>query len=65
MFRKFPRSAVDYPVPVRCERDRPQAGCNATIPAGGNTSLGFQGSRTSDDAALTAFTLDGAICTTG
>ena len=36
---------------------------NATIPAGGNTSLGFQGTWTSSDAAPTAFTINGTACT--
>ena len=37
---------------------------NATIAAGGNTSLGFQGTWTSSDAAPTSFTLNGTTCTT-
>jgi O-glycosyl hydrolase len=37
---------------------------NATIAAGGNTSLGFQGTWTNSDAAPTAFTLNGTPCTT-
>jgi O-glycosyl hydrolase len=37
---------------------------NATITAGGNTSLGFQGTWTASDAAPTAFTLNGTSCTT-
>ncbi len=41
------------------------ARCNATIPAGGDASSGFQGSRTSSDAAPTAFTLNRAAYTTG
>jgi O-glycosyl hydrolase len=41
------------------------AGYNATIAAGGSTSLGFQGTWTNSDAAPTAFTVNGAACTTG
>ncbi|HEX5117018.1 MAG TPA: endo-1,4-beta-xylanase [Pseudonocardiaceae bacterium] len=37
-------------------------GYNATIPAGGNTTLGFQGTWTSNDAAPTAFTVNGKAC---
>jgi len=40
------------------------ASYNATIAAGANTSLGFQGTWTSSDAAPTAFTLNGNNCTT-
>jgi Cellulose binding domain/Putative Ig domain len=36
---------------------------NATIAAGGNTSLGFQGTWSASDAAPTAFTLNGTPCT--
>jgi len=35
---------------------------NGTIPAGGSTSLGFQGTWTTSDAAPTAFTVNGAAC---
>ena len=35
---------------------------NASIPAGGSTQLGFQGTWTSSDAAPTAFTLNGTAC---
>jgi len=38
---------------------------NGTIPAGGNTSFGFQGTWTSNDANPTTFTLNGTACTTG
>ena len=37
---------------------------NATIEAGGNTSLGFQGTWTTSNAAPTAFTLNGTSCAT-
>jgi len=37
---------------------------NGTIAAGGNTSLGFQGTWTNSDAAPTAFTVNGNTCTT-
>ena len=37
---------------------------NGTIPAGGSTSLGFQGAWTSSDAAPTAFTVNGSPCAT-
>ena len=37
---------------------------NATIAAGGNTSLGFQGTWTNSDATPTAFTVNGASCAT-
>ena len=37
---------------------------NATIAAGGNTSLGFQGTWTNSDAVPTSFTVNGATCTT-
>jgi len=40
------------------------ASYNATIAAGASTSLGFQGTWTSSDAAPTAFTLNGNSCTT-
>jgi O-glycosyl hydrolase len=40
------------------------ASYNATIAAGANTSLGFQGTWTSSDAVPTAFTLNGSNCTT-
>jgi endo-1,4-beta-xylanase len=39
------------------------ASYNGAIAAGGNTSIGFQGTWTSSDAAPTAFTLNGATCT--
>jgi O-glycosyl hydrolase len=35
---------------------------NATIPAGGMTSLGFQGTWTTSDAAPAAFTVNGVAC---
>jgi O-glycosyl hydrolase len=38
------------------------ASYNGSIPAGGNTSLGFQGTWTSSDAAPTSFTLNGTAC---
>ena len=38
------------------------ASYNGTIPAAGSTSLGFQGTWTSSDAAPTSFTLNGAAC---
>jgi hypothetical protein len=37
---------------------------NASIPAGGSTSLGFQGTWTSSDASPTSFSVNGAPCTT-
>ena len=37
---------------------------NGSIAAGANTSLGFQGTWTSSDAAPTSFTLNGTTCTT-
>jgi hypothetical protein len=37
---------------------------NATIPVGGNATFGFQGTWTSSDASPTAFTVNGATCTT-
>jgi hypothetical protein len=37
---------------------------NNTIAAGGNVTLGFQGTWTNSDAAPTAFTVNGATCTT-
>ena len=40
------------------------ASYNGAIASGGNTSLGFQGTWTNSDAAPTAFTLNGATCTT-
>jgi O-glycosyl hydrolase len=40
------------------------ASYNGTIAPGGNTSLGFQGTWTSSDAVPTAFTVNGAACTT-
>ena len=40
------------------------ASYNAAIAPGGNTSLGFQGTWASSDAAPTAFTVNGAACTT-
>ena len=36
---------------------------NAAIPAGGSTSIGFQGTQTGNAAAPSAFTLNGAACT--
>jgi Cellulose binding domain len=39
------------------------ASYNGTIAAGGSTSLGFQGTWASSDAAPTAFTLNGTTCT--
>ena len=39
------------------------ASYNGTIPASGSTSLGFQGTWTSSDAAPASFTLNGAACT--
>lgn len=41
------------------------ASYNGTIAAGSNTSFGFQGTWTNNDAAPTAFTLNGGACTTG
>ncbi len=38
---------------------------NATIPAGGSQSFGFQGTWTSNDANPTSFTLNGATCVSG
>jgi O-glycosyl hydrolase len=38
---------------------------NATIAPGGSTSIGFQGTWTSSDAAPTAFSLNGNACSTG
>jgi hypothetical protein len=35
---------------------------NADIPAGGSTSLGFQGSWSTSDAAPTSFTVNGTVC---
>jgi O-glycosyl hydrolase len=40
------------------------ASYNGTIAPGGNTSLGFQGTWTNSDAVPTAFTVNGAACTT-
>ncbi|MGD0603190.1 MAG: cellulose binding domain-containing protein, partial [Streptosporangiaceae bacterium] len=37
---------------------------NATIAAGGSTSLGFQGTWTTSDATPTAFSVNGTACTT-
>jgi len=37
---------------------------NATIAAGGSTSMGFQGTWASSDAVPTAFTVNGTACTT-
>jgi O-glycosyl hydrolase len=37
---------------------------NATIAAGGNTSLGFQGTWSASDSAPTSFTLNGTPCST-
>jgi hypothetical protein len=39
------------------------ASYNGAIAAGGSTSVGFQGTWTSSDAAPTAFTLNGGNCT--
>jgi non-reducing end alpha-L-arabinofuranosidase len=39
------------------------ASYNGSIAAGGNTSLGFQGTWTNSDAAPTSFTLNGTACT--
>ena len=39
------------------------ASYNGTIPASGSTSLGFQGTWASSDAAPASFTLNGAACT--
>jgi hypothetical protein len=36
---------------------------NGSIPAGGNTSLGFQGTWTNSDAAPTSFAVNGVTCT--
>ncbi|HZR51615.1 MAG TPA: glycoside hydrolase family 48 protein [Streptosporangiaceae bacterium] len=36
---------------------------NATIPAGGNTAMGFQGTWTNSDAAPTSFAVNGTTCT--
>jgi hypothetical protein len=38
---------------------------NATLAAGGNVSFGFQGTWSGNDATPTAYTLNGAGCTTG
>ncbi len=38
---------------------------NASIPAGGNTTLGFQVSHTGNSAAPSGFTLNGTACSTG
>ncbi len=40
------------------------ASYNASIPAGGNISAGFQGTWTASDAAPASFTLNGTTCTT-
>ena len=40
------------------------ASYNASIAPGGSTSLGFQGTWNTSDAAPAAFTLNGATCTT-
>ena len=39
------------------------ASYNGAIPAGGSTSLGFQGTWTNSDATPTSFTLNGTTCT--
>jgi acetylxylan esterase len=39
------------------------ASYNATIPAGGSTSLGFQGTWAASDAAPTSFSVNGTTCT--
>ncbi len=36
---------------------------NATIPAGANTAMGFQGTWTNSDAAPTSFAVNGTTCT--
>jgi len=41
------------------------AAYNGTIPAGGSATVGFIGSWTGTNAAPTAYTLNGATCTTG
>ncbi|WP_200824324.1 cellulose binding domain-containing protein [Nonomuraea solani] len=41
------------------------ASYNATIPAGGSQSFGFQGTWTGNNANPTGFALNGAACTTG
>jgi endo-1,4-beta-xylanase len=38
---------------------------NASIPAGGNTTMGFQVSHTGNGAAPASFTLNGVACTLG
>jgi hypothetical protein len=40
-------------------------GYNATIPAGGNTSFGFQGTWSSNDSNPTVFKLNGTTCSDG
>ena len=40
------------------------ASYNANIAPGGSTSLGFQGTWTTNDTSPAAFTLNGATCTT-
>jgi endo-1,4-beta-xylanase len=40
------------------------ASYNGSIPVNGSTTVGFQGTWTNSDAAPTAFTLNGATCTT-
>lgn len=39
-------------------------GYNASIPAGGSTSLGFQGTWSTSDAVPTSFTVNGTTCST-
>jgi cellulase/cellobiase CelA1 len=39
------------------------ASYNGTLAPGGNTTVGFQGTWTSSDAAPTSFTLNGTSCT--
>jgi hypothetical protein len=43
----------------------PNVSYNATIPAGGSTSFGFQGTWTAGDANPAAYALNGAACTAG
>ena len=38
-------------------------GYNGTIPAGGSTSVGFQGTWSSSDASPTSFAVNGTTCT--
>ncbi len=41
------------------------ASYNGTIPSGGNTSLGFQGTWSASDASPTGFFVNGTSCTVG